>query len=162
PDALARPRRRHPGNHVPIGKGIGYARTMLTQRTPAAALRGRVTSYSGYAEETGAPLRRREGPGADVVPILSLEHDWLIDGGGRARGRVGLAGRAREAGGRARGLAGGRARREPHAPRRALRRARRPAAEGGREAPPLRARPRAGRVDAVGRARVRVRLLRPV
>jgi AraC-like DNA-binding protein len=25
-------------------------------------------------------MRRREGPGADVVLILSFEHDWLIDG----------------------------------------------------------------------------------
>jgi AraC-like DNA-binding protein len=39
-----------------------------------------VTRYSGFVEDTGAPKRRREGPGADVVIVLTLEHDWLIDG----------------------------------------------------------------------------------
>jgi len=39
-----------------------------------------VSSYYGFREQTGAPVRRREGPGADVVIILTLEDDWLIDG----------------------------------------------------------------------------------
>jgi len=50
------------------------------RRDPAPALRGHVSSYYGFREETGAPLQRREGPGADVVVILTLEHEWLIDG----------------------------------------------------------------------------------
>ena len=50
----------------------------MVRREPSPPLRGRVSSYYGYAEETGAPLRRREGPGADVVLILSLEHDWPL------------------------------------------------------------------------------------
>jgi AraC-like DNA-binding protein len=52
---------------------------MLIQRRPGPALRGRVSSYYGFSEETGAPVRRREGPGVDVVMILSLEEHWLID-----------------------------------------------------------------------------------
>jgi AraC-like DNA-binding protein len=52
---------------------------MLIERRPGPALRGLVTSYYGFSEETGTPLRRREGPGADVVMILSLEEHWLID-----------------------------------------------------------------------------------
>jgi len=44
------------------------------------ALRGSVTSYDGFREETGSPMLRREGPGRDVVVILSFGEDWLIDG----------------------------------------------------------------------------------
>jgi AraC-like DNA-binding protein len=52
---------------------------MLVQRRPGPALRGRVMSYYGFSEDTGTPVRRREGPGVDVVVILSLEEHWLID-----------------------------------------------------------------------------------
>ena len=52
---------------------------MLVQRSPASALRGRVTSYYGFSEDTGTPVRRREGPGADVVVVIALEEHWLID-----------------------------------------------------------------------------------
>ena len=52
---------------------------MLIQRRPGPALRGRVTSYYGFSENTGSPVRRREGPGVDMVMILSLEEHWLID-----------------------------------------------------------------------------------
>ena len=52
---------------------------MLIHRGPGPALRGLVTSYYGFAENTGRPVRRREGPGADVVLIVSLEEHWLID-----------------------------------------------------------------------------------
>ena len=52
---------------------------MLLRRQPAAHLRRHVTGYWGYEETTWGPKRRREGPGADVVVILSFEHDWLID-----------------------------------------------------------------------------------
>ena len=54
---------------------------MQVVRPPAAPLRGSVsTSYYGYREETAAPMRRREGPGAHVVLIVSFGEDWLIDG----------------------------------------------------------------------------------
>src|SRR5436309_11680931 len=52
----------------------------MIRRAPAAALRGHVSSYYGYREETGEPLTRLEGPSADVVVILTFEEDWLIDG----------------------------------------------------------------------------------
>jgi AraC-like DNA-binding protein len=38
-----------------------------------------VSSYYGFREETGRPIRRREGPGADVVVILTFDEEWLID-----------------------------------------------------------------------------------
>lgn len=44
------------------------------------ALRGSVTSYDGFREETGSPMVRREGPGRDVVVILSFGEGWEIDG----------------------------------------------------------------------------------
>jgi AraC-like DNA-binding protein len=47
---------------------------------PAAALVGKVSSYHGFHEETSAPLRRREGPGRDVVLIVSFGEEWLING----------------------------------------------------------------------------------
>lgn len=54
---------------------------MLVQRPPAAALIGKVsTSYYGFREVTSAPVRRREGPGRDVVLIVSFGEEWLIDG----------------------------------------------------------------------------------
>jgi AraC-like DNA-binding protein len=46
---------------------------------PAAALRNHVSRYVGFREETPAPVRRREGPGIDVVVIVSFEEEWLID-----------------------------------------------------------------------------------
>lgn len=52
---------------------------MLLHRQPAPFLRGRVTGYWGYEETTRAPMRRREGPGADVVVNFSFGHEWLID-----------------------------------------------------------------------------------
>jgi AraC-like DNA-binding protein len=52
----------------------------MVQRAPAPALREHVSGYYGFWEETGGPLRRREGPGPDVVLILTLDHEWLIDG----------------------------------------------------------------------------------
>jgi AraC-like DNA-binding protein len=37
-----------------------------------------VRSYYGFREETGAPIRRREGPESSVVVIVSFEHEWRI------------------------------------------------------------------------------------
>lgn len=53
---------------------------MQIRRAPAAPLVGRVTSYYGFEEETPQPVRQREGPGTDVVVILTFEEHWLIDG----------------------------------------------------------------------------------
>ena len=43
-------------------------------------LRGSVTSYDGFREEMPAPMVRREGPGRDVVLLISFGEDWSIDG----------------------------------------------------------------------------------
>lgn len=53
---------------------------MLLRRLPAVWLREHVTEYWGYEETTTGPTRRREGPGSDVVVILSFGSEWLIDG----------------------------------------------------------------------------------
>jgi AraC-like DNA-binding protein len=53
---------------------------MQFRRAPAAPLAGRVTSYYGFEVETPEPVRQREGPGTDVVVILTFEEHWLIDG----------------------------------------------------------------------------------
>jgi AraC-like DNA-binding protein len=53
---------------------------MQIRQAPAAALAGRVTGYYGFEEKTPEPVRQREGPGADVVVILTFEEHWLIDG----------------------------------------------------------------------------------
>jgi AraC-like DNA-binding protein len=53
---------------------------MLIRRDPAPPLTGRVTSYYGFEVETPEPVRQREGPGNDVVVILTFEEHWLIDG----------------------------------------------------------------------------------
>jgi AraC-like DNA-binding protein len=53
---------------------------MQIRRAPAAPLAGRVTSYYGFEVETPEPVRQREGPGTDVVVILTFEQHWLIDG----------------------------------------------------------------------------------
>jgi AraC-like DNA-binding protein len=45
-----------------------------------AGLLGSVSSYYGFCEETPAPMRRREGPGRDVVVIVSFGEEWSIDG----------------------------------------------------------------------------------
>jgi AraC-like DNA-binding protein len=46
---------------------------------PAATLRHRVSRYVGFREQTPAPVRRSEGPGVDVVVIVSFGEEWLID-----------------------------------------------------------------------------------
>jgi AraC-like DNA-binding protein len=53
---------------------------MQIRRAPAAPLAGRVTSYYGFEEETPEPVRQGEGPGTDIVVILTFEEHWLIDG----------------------------------------------------------------------------------
>src|SRR5581483_1019269 len=53
---------------------------MVIRRLPAAALAGRVTAYHGFAEQGSARVTRREGPGREVVVIISLADGWLIDG----------------------------------------------------------------------------------
>ena len=53
---------------------------MQIRRDPAAPLAGRVTSYYGFEERTPEPVRQREGPGVEVVVVLTFEEHWLIDG----------------------------------------------------------------------------------
>jgi AraC-like DNA-binding protein len=50
----------------------------LVTRTPTPALRAHVRQYFGFSETTGARTTRREGPGADVVLLLTLDHEWRI------------------------------------------------------------------------------------
>jgi AraC-like DNA-binding protein len=50
----------------------------LVRREPAAQLRGMVDAYYGYREQTAGPMRRREGPGGDVVVILGFDTRWWI------------------------------------------------------------------------------------
>ena len=53
---------------------------MIRRRPPAACLREWVTGYWGFEEWTDGPMRRREGPGGDVVLIAGLGNEWLVDG----------------------------------------------------------------------------------
>ena len=57
-----------------------YAVEAMLERTPAAGLRDLVGRYCGFSEETGQTTRRREGPGAAVVVILSFGNEWRIGG----------------------------------------------------------------------------------
>jgi AraC-like DNA-binding protein len=52
---------------------------VLLRRPPADDLREHVTGYWGFEETTTGAMRRREGPGRDVVVILSFGNEWLID-----------------------------------------------------------------------------------
>jgi AraC-like DNA-binding protein len=53
---------------------------MVIRRAPAAPLAGRVSTYYGFELDTPEPVRQREGPGTDVVVILTFEAHWLVDG----------------------------------------------------------------------------------
>jgi len=53
---------------------------MLIRRDPGPPLAGRVTSYYGFEVATPEPVQQREGPGTDVVVILTFEEHWVIDG----------------------------------------------------------------------------------
>jgi AraC-like DNA-binding protein len=51
----------------------------VVARDPHPALRGRVRSpYYGFEERTDGVLRRREGPDASVVVVLSFGNEWRI------------------------------------------------------------------------------------
>jgi AraC-like DNA-binding protein len=52
---------------------------MQIRRAPGPALAGRVTSFYGFEMQTPEPVRQREGPGTDIVVILTFEEHWLID-----------------------------------------------------------------------------------
>jgi AraC-like DNA-binding protein len=56
--------------HVPLA---------LVPRRPAPALRGVARDLCGYVEETGAPLRRRELPSADIIFIVNLGAPLLVE-----------------------------------------------------------------------------------
>jgi AraC-like DNA-binding protein len=57
---------------------------------PAPQLLGRVTSYYGFSERAAAPVRRREGPGREVVVIISFGDAWSIDGARQTSFAAGL------------------------------------------------------------------------
>ena len=57
-----------------------YATDAMLVSTPAAGLRDLVGRYCGFSEETGRTTRRREGPGPEVVVILSFGNEWRIGG----------------------------------------------------------------------------------
>lgn len=65
-----------------------------------------VSAYYGFREETGAPVRRREGPGHEVVVIISFGEEWSIDGARLTSFAAGLHRRqvTTEHGGRAFGI----------------------------------------------------------
>jgi AraC-like DNA-binding protein len=53
----------------------------LVQRHPSCALRPYARRYYGFEETTGSRLRRREGPGTDVILVLSFGPQWRIGDG---------------------------------------------------------------------------------
>jgi AraC-like DNA-binding protein len=53
---------------------------MPVKGAPSPLLLGKVSSYYGFREMTPRPMRRREGPGRDVVLVISFGEEWLIDG----------------------------------------------------------------------------------
>ena len=53
---------------------------MAVRGAVGEALRGHVSAYHGFLEETGAPVCRREGPGSHVVLLISFGEEWTIDG----------------------------------------------------------------------------------
>lgn len=52
----------------------------LVRESLSPALRLRVRSYYGFEETTGGLTQRREGPGPEVVVILSFGNEWRIGG----------------------------------------------------------------------------------
>jgi AraC-like DNA-binding protein len=59
----------------------------LHQREGSGPLRGQVRSY-GFEEVTATLTRRREGPGPEVVVILSFGNEWRVGGALEERGRL--------------------------------------------------------------------------
>jgi AraC-like DNA-binding protein len=51
---------------------------VAVERDPAEALRSYVRRYHGFDETAAASIRRREGPGVDVLVLLSFGFDWRI------------------------------------------------------------------------------------
>jgi AraC-like DNA-binding protein len=78
----------------------------MVRADPAPALRGHVAAYYGFREQTGSPLRRREGPGTAAVVVVSFGESWLIDGALRESFAAGLHDRqvTTEHGGRSFGM----------------------------------------------------------
>jgi AraC-like DNA-binding protein len=63
---------------------------MQIRRAPAAPLTGRVKSYYGFEVEAPEPVCQREGPGAEIVVVLTFEQHWLVDGERRVSFVAGL------------------------------------------------------------------------
>ena len=49
-----------------------------TERAPALGLRRFVRRYYGFTETSASPVRRREGPGLDVILLFSFGPGWRI------------------------------------------------------------------------------------
>lgn len=60
----------------------------MARRVPHPVLRGAVGGYTGYWEETPAPLRRREAPGAVVPLIISFGAPITVTNAGAAPRRL--------------------------------------------------------------------------
>jgi AraC-like DNA-binding protein len=52
----------------------------VAARIPLPLLRAHLRSYYGFEEVAAGTVRRHEGPGADVVIVISFGHEWRIDG----------------------------------------------------------------------------------
>jgi AraC-like DNA-binding protein len=52
----------------------------MVRGDPAPALRGHVSAYYGFREETPRPVRRREGPGLHAIVLVSFGETWSING----------------------------------------------------------------------------------
>ena len=50
----------------------------LVERAPAPDLRRYVRRYYGFTEKSPFPVRRREGPGVDVILLFSFGYEWRI------------------------------------------------------------------------------------
>ena len=51
---------------------------MRSERAPAPGLRRYVRRYYGFTERASGPVRRREGPGVDVILLFSFGYEWRI------------------------------------------------------------------------------------
>jgi AraC-like DNA-binding protein len=52
---------------------------VLVQAPASGALEG-FARYYGFSETAAGPVRRREGPGVDIILLVSLGNEWRIDG----------------------------------------------------------------------------------
>jgi AraC-like DNA-binding protein len=63
---------------APPARNETYDPGVAVEWEPAPALRPYVRRYYGFRETTDSPMRRLEGPGVDVIILLSFDFDWRI------------------------------------------------------------------------------------